>query len=176
MMKKQTIYVDLNGKIGDYVKRIRTNSITTDYQLKELQKSLNEIINSSKSMDATASNCEMVWSQLTATFKSITVKHKEYEVYKELLKAVDTIGGKIAYLCKKSGIKKEVCNSVDCSGKWRTDEGLLYEFKRYLLKSINNGTLKEEVTLYKTDQELLNMARKSLRVNGTKINEQRIAG
>lgn len=166
-MKKQTVFIDLKGNIGDYVKHIRTNSNTTDSELRGLQGKLNLIIKEMQSKPATADNCKYLWDNLVTVFYNTKIKHKEYAVYGELINAVDKIGYSIAYLCKRNGIKRQNNAVIDCG--IRTDKEILEAFKRFILNEILVGKINEERFAHKTDEELLQIAKQCMRIDGIKI-------
>lgn len=149
-MIKNTVFIDLKGNIGDYIKVIRTNSITTDTQLKSLQKELNGIITNYIKKQATAANCYYLWNELTTTFKAANIKHKEYEVYKELVSIIDGIGERIAYLCKRKGYKPRGITYCNCY----TEEEIADAVKKLLLDKFATDELDYREFMYKTDTEI----------------------
>lgn len=107
-MKKTTFFVDLQGYLGDYVKKIYTQAVTNDNDIVSLQKKLNVTISTMSKMPATAENCKTLWNRLTDLVRNAGVVHTEYDKYKEIVEAVDDIGYSIAYVCPRVGVKKPI--------------------------------------------------------------------
>lgn len=105
-MKKTVFFVDLQGYLGDYVKKIYTQAVTNDDEIVSLQKKLNVTISTMSKMPATADNCKALWNRLTDLVHNAGIVHTEYEAYQEIIKAVDDIGYSIAYVCPRVGVKK----------------------------------------------------------------------
>lgn len=125
-MKKNTVFVNLNGNLGDYAEKIYTQSATSDNAIVLLQKKLNATISMMGKLPATAENCKALWNKLTELVHNAGVVHTEYDKYKEIINAVDKIGENIAYLVPRFGIQKP--NSI---AERVVEDG--YEFK------INDG-------------------------------------
>ena len=108
MKKKTTFFVDLQGYLGDYVKKIYTQAVTNDDEIVSLQKKLNVTISTMSKMPATAENCKALWNRLTDLVHNAGIVHTEYDAYKEIINAVDKIGYSIAYVCPRVGVKKPI--------------------------------------------------------------------
>ena len=105
-MKKTVFFVDLQGYLGDYVKKIYTQAVTNDDEIVSLQKKLNVTISTMSKMPATADNCKALWNRLTDLVHNAGIVHTEYDAYKEIINAVDKIGYSIAYVCPRVGMIK----------------------------------------------------------------------
>lgn len=105
-MKKNTVFVNLNGNLGDYAERIFTQAVTTDNEIIVLKKKLNATISTMSKLPANVENCKALWNRLTDLVHNAGVVHTEYDAYKEIVKAVDDIGYSIAYVSPRNGIKK----------------------------------------------------------------------
>ena len=147
-MKKNTVFVNLNGNLGDYAERIFTQSASSDNEIIVLQKKLNATISMMGKLPATAENCKALWTKLVDLVYNAGVVHTEYEAYKEIIKAVDEIGENIAYIVPRIGIQKP--NSiaervVDDGYKLTINDGGTTDFTHFNLKYQND----ELVELYK---------------------------
>lgn len=165
-MKKQTVFVDLKGVLGKYVKKVFTEHKTVDVNVQSFRTSINILINKYQPLEATAENCEEIWTKLVKLCQNVVSEgiNKDDIVYKEIIKAVDDIGYSIAYLCKRK------------SGGWYdrevrfypeyTDKENLIAFKILILNLINRGVITEEnaKTDYKllSDEELLSLCKEYL--------------
>lgn len=105
-MKKNTVFVNLNGNLGDYAERIFTQAVTTDNEIIVLKKKLNATISTMSKLPANAENCKALWNRLTDLVHNADVVHTEYDAYKEIINAVDDIGYNIAYVSPRLGIQK----------------------------------------------------------------------
>ena len=174
-MKKTTFFVDLQGYLGDYVKKIYTQAVTNDDEIVSLQKKLNVTISTMSKMPATADNCKTLWNRLTDLVHNAGVVHTEYEAYKEIINAVDKIGYSIAYVCPRVGVKKHnesigrrekhismVENgTIDFRGNKLVYTGneLLKKFmEMYLWRISNDKTEYEEENLYRPLEEFYKAA------------------
>ena len=147
-MKKQTVFVTLNGKIGDYVEKIYTQETTSDNSIVLLQKKLNATISMMGKLPATAENCKALWTKLVDLVHNAGVVHTEYEAYQEIIKAVDEIGENIAYLVPRFGIQKpnNIAERVlDDGYEFKINEGGVTDFTHFNLKYDGD----ELVELYK---------------------------
>ena len=147
-MKKQTVFVTLNGKIGDYVEKIYTQETTSDNSIVLLQKKLNATISIMGKLPATAENCKALWTKLVDLVHNAGVVHTEYEAYQEIIKAVDEIGENIAYLVPRFGIQKpnNIAERVlDDGYEFKINEGGVTDFTHFNLKYDGD----ELVELYK---------------------------
>ena len=147
-MKKQTVFVTLNGKIGDYVQKIYTQETTGDDSIVLLQKKLNATISMMGKLPATAENCKALWTKLVDLVHNAGIVHKEYEAYQEIIKAVDEIGENIAYLVPRFGIQKPnniAERVVDDGYEFKINEGGVTDFTHFNLKYDGD----ELVELYK---------------------------
>ena len=147
-MKKNTVFVNLNGVIGDYVEKIYTQSVTTDNEIIVLKKKLNATISMMGKLPATAENCKELWTKLVDLVHNSSVVHTEYDIYKEIINAVDEIGENIAYLVPRCGIQKP--NSiaervVDDGYEFKINEGGVTDFTHFNIKYDGD----ELVELYK---------------------------
>ena len=147
-MKKNTVFVNLNGNLGDYAEKIYTQSASNDNAIVLLQKKLNATISMMGKLPATAENCKALWTKLVDLVHNSGVVHKEYDKYKEIINAVDKIGENIAYLVPRFGIQKP--NSiaervVDDGYKLTINDGGTTDFTHFNLKYQND----ELVELYK---------------------------
>ena len=164
-MKKTTFFVDLQGYLGDYVKKIYTQAVTNDDEIVSLQKKLNVTISTMSKMPATAENCKALWNRLTDLVHNAGIVHTEYDKYQEIIKAVDDIGYSIAYVCPRVGVKKPIGSvgrrekyigivnnsTVDFRGNKLVYTGyeLLKRFmEMYLWRISNDKTEYEEDKLY----------------------------
>ena len=147
-MKKNTVFVNLNGTLGDYAERIFTQAVTTDNSIIVLQKKLNVTISTMSKMPATAENCKALWNRLTDLVHNAGIVYTEYEAYKEIINAVDDIGYSIAYVCPRLGIQKPhniAERVVDDGYKLTINDGGTTDFTHFNLKYQND----ELVELYK---------------------------
>ena len=103
-MKKQTVFVDLKGVLGDYVKTIYTQSVTSSKDIQGLQAHLNVIIKQAQALPATKDNCKDLWYGLTKTVKDAYIVDKKQPAYLEIVQAVDNIGNEIAYISNRKGL------------------------------------------------------------------------
>ena len=147
-MKKNTVFVNLNGNLGDYAERIFTQAASSDNEIIVLQKKLNATISMMGKLPATAENCKALWTKLVNLVHNAGIVHTEYEAYKEIIKAVDEIGENIAYLVPRIGIQKP--NSiaervVDDGYKLTINDGGTTDFTHFNLKYDGD----ELVELYK---------------------------
>lgn len=147
-MKKNTVFVNLNGNLGDYAERIFTQSASSDNEIIVLQKKLNATISMMGKLPATAENCKALWTKLVDLVHNAGVVHTEYEAYKEIINAVDKIGENIAYIVPRIGIQKP--NSiaervVDDGYKLTINDGGTTDFTHFNLKYDGD----ELVELYK---------------------------
>ena len=174
-MKKTTFFVDLQGYLGDYVKKIYTQAVTNDNEIVSLQKKLNVTISTMSKMPATAENCKTLWNRLTDLVRNAGVVHTEYEAYQEIINAVDDIGYSIAYVCPRVGVKKPIESivrrekhismvengTIDFRGNKLVYTGneLLKQFMRmYLWRISNNREEYEEENLYLPLEEFYKVA------------------
>ena len=147
-MKKNTVFVTLIGTIGDYAEKIYTQSASSDDAIVLLQKKLNATISMMGKLPATAENCKALWTKLVDFVYNSSVVHTEYDIYKEIINAVDEIGNSIAYLVPRDGIQKP--NSiaervVDDGYEFKINEGGVTDFTHFNLKYDGD----ELVELYK---------------------------
>lgn len=165
-MKKQTVFIDLKGVLGKYVKKVFTEHKTIDVNVQTFRTSVNVLINKYQPQDATAENCEKLWLNLVKICQNVGSEgiNKEDVVYKEIISAIDNIGYSIAYLCKrKSGgwYNREVRFYPEY-----TDEENLKVFKILILNLINRGVITDENAKvdYKllSDDELLSLCKEYL--------------
>lgn len=147
-MKKQTVFVSLIGTIGDYVQKIYTESVTTDEPIIVLKRKLNATISTMQKLPATAENCKNLWTRLTDLVHNSGIVHKEYDIYKEIINAVDEIGNSIAYLVPRLGIEKphSIAERVVEDGyELKINEGGVTDFSHFNLKYYGD----ELIELYK---------------------------
>ena len=147
-MKKNVVFVNLNGTLGDYAEKIFHQTTTSDNEIIVLKKKLNATISMMGKLPATAENCKALWTKLVDLVHNAGVVHTEYEAYKEIIKAVDEIGENIAYLVPRFGIQKP--NSiaervVDDGYEFKINEGGVTDFTHFNLKYDGD----ELVELYK---------------------------
>lgn len=169
-MKKTVFFVDLQGYLGDYVKKIYTQAVTNDDEIVSLQKKLNVTISTMSKMPATADNCKALWNRLTDLVHNAGVVHTEYDAYKEIINAVDKIGYSIAYVCPRVGMIKHIGSvgrrekhinivnngTTDLRGNKLVYTGyeLLKRFMEiYLWRISNNKEEYEEENLYRPLEE-----------------------
>ena len=136
-MKKNTVFVNLNGNLGDYAEKIFTQSASSDNEIIVLQKKLNATISMMGKLPATAENCKALWYRLTDLVHNAGVVHTEYEAYKEIINAVDKIGENIAYLVPRIGIQKpnSIAERVVEDGyEFKINEGGVTDFTHFNLK------------------------------------------
>ena len=147
-MKKNTVFVNLNGTLGDYAERIFTKAVTTDNEIIVLKKKLNSTISTMSKMPANAENCKALWYRLTDLVHNAGVVHTEYDAYKEIINAIDAIGYNIAYVSPRNGIKKPhniAERVVDDGYKLTINNGGTTDFTHFNLKYQDD----ELVELYK---------------------------
>ena len=147
-MKKNTVFVNLNGNLGDYAEKIFTQSASSDNEIIVLQKKLNATISMMGKLPATAENCKALWTKLVDLVYNAGVVHTEYEAYKEIINAVDKIGENIAYLVPRFGIQKpnSIAERVVEDGyEFKINEGGVTDFTHFNLKYESD----ELVELYK---------------------------
>lgn len=147
-MKKNTVFVNLNGNLGDYAEKIFHQTTTSDNEIIVLKKKLNATISMMGKLPATAENCKALWTKLVDLVHNAGVVHTEYEAYKEIIKAVDDIGYSIAYVCPRLGIQKPhnlAERVVDDGYKLTINDGGTTDFTHFNLKYQND----ELVELYK---------------------------
>ena len=136
-MKKNTVFVNLNGNLGDYAEKIYTQSASSDNEIIVLQKKLNATISMMGKLPATAENCKALWTKLVDLVKNAGVVHTEYDKYKEIINAVDEIGENIAYLVPRIGIQKpnSIAERVVEDGyEFKINEGGVTDFTHFNLK------------------------------------------
>ena len=147
-MKKNTVFVNLNGTLADYAEKIYTQSASSDNAIVLLQKKLNATISMIGKLPATAENCKALWTKLVDLVKNAGVVHTEYDKYKEIIKEVDKIGENIAYLVPRFGIQKpnSIAERVIEDGyKLTINDGGTTDFTHFNLKYQDD----ELVELYK---------------------------
>ena len=147
-MKKNTVFVNLNGTLGDYVEKIFHQTTTSDNEIIVLKKKLNATISMMSKLPATAENCKALWTKLVDLVHNAGIVHKEYEAYQEIIKAVDEIGENIAYLVPRFGIQKPnniAERVVDDGYEFKINEGGVTDFTHFNLKYDGD----ELVELYK---------------------------
>ena len=147
-MKKNTVFVNLNGKLGDYAEKIFHQTTTSDNEIIVLKKKLNSTISMMSKLPATAENCKALWTKLVDLVHNAGVVHTEYEAYQEIIKAVDEIGENIAYLVNRFGIQKPnniAERVVDDGYEFKINEGGVTDFTHFNLKYDGD----ELVELYK---------------------------
>ena len=136
-MKKNTVFVNLNGTLGDYVEKIFHQTTTSDNEIIVLKKKLNATISMMSKLPATAENCKALWTKLVDLVHNAGVVHTEYEAYQEIIKAVDEIGENIAYLVPRFGIQKPnniAERVVDDGYEFKINEGGVTDFTHFNLK------------------------------------------
>lgn len=136
-MKKNTVFVNLNGTLGDYAEKIFTQSASSDNEIIVLQKKLNATISMMGKLPATAENCKALWTKLVDLVYNAGVVHTEYDKYQEIIKAVDKIGENIAYLVPRFGIQKpnSIAERVVEDGyEFKINEGGVTDFTHFNLK------------------------------------------
>ena len=147
-MKKNTVFVNLNGTLGDYAEKIFHQTTTSDNEIIVLKKKLNATISMMGKLPATAENCKALWTKLVDLVHNAGIVHKEYEAYQEIIKAVDEIGENIAYLVPRFGIQKpnNIAERVVEDGyEFKINEGGVTDFTHFNLKYDSD----ELVELYK---------------------------
>lgn len=147
-MKKNTVFVNLNGTLGDYAEKIFHQTTTSDNEIIVLKKKLNATISMMSKLPATAENCKALWTKLVDLVHNAGVVHTEYEAYKEIIKAVDEIGENIAYLVPRFGIQKPnniAERVVDDGYEFKINDGGVTDFTHFNLKYEGD----ELVELYK---------------------------
>ena len=147
-MKKNTVFVNLNGTLGDYVEKIFHQTTTSDNEIIVLKKKLNATISMMSKLQATSENCKALWTKLVDLVHNAGVVHTEYEAYQEIIKAVDEIGENIAYLVPRFGIQKPnniAERVVDDGYEFKINEGGVTDFTHFNLKYDGD----ELVELYK---------------------------
>ena len=136
-MKKNTVFVNLNGTLGDYVEKIFHQTTTSDNEIIVLKKKLNATISMMSKLQATSENCKALWTKLVDLVHNAGVVHTEYEAYQEIIKAVDEIGENIAYLVPRFGIQKPnniAERVVDDGYEFKINEGGVTDFTHFNLK------------------------------------------
>lgn len=147
-MKKNTVFVNLNGTIGNYVEKIFHQTTTSDNEIIALKKKLNATILTMQKLPATAENCKNLWTRLVDLVHNAGVVHTEYEAYKEIINAVDEIGNSIAYLVPRFGIQKPNSIServIEDGYEFKINDGGTTDFTHFNLKYDGD----ELVELYK---------------------------
>lgn len=177
-MKKNTVFVNLAGTLADYAEKIFTQSASSDNEIIVLQKKLNATISMMGKLPATAENCKALWTKLVGLVHNAGVVHKEYDIYKEIIKAVDEIGENIAYLVPRFGIQKpnSIAERVVEDGyEFKINEGgvtdfshlnLKYEcdelvelYKWHYLWMVSKGDIEyDEEILYASNEKILEVA------------------
>lgn len=147
-MKKNTVFVNLNGTIGYYVEKIFHQTTTSDNEIIALKKKLNATILTMQKLPATAENCKNLWTRLVDLVHNAGVVHTEYEAYKEIINAVDEIGNSIAYLVPRFGIQKPNSIServIEDGYEFKINDGGTTDFTHFNIKYDGD----ELVELYK---------------------------
>jgi len=174
---KQTVFITLKGNIDRYVQMIFTKTNTKNKDVQILKTKLNIQIKDFLELPATADNCKELWQNLMEIFKETEITDKKDECYKEIVKAVDDIGKKIAYISKRTGITNraysegyEISYLYDKQREKEPDRTLIYLFltvksdsdfldltKRMLLYACNNSQFKLEGSKFDqmTEEELV---------------------
>lgn len=139
MKKNNVIFLDLKGDLMNYLDFIFTKARTSDVTIHSLKTQLNLIIKEAKEgkLRATAFNCEYIWKKLTATVKEANIQRKNDPCYKEIIKAIDTIGQHIAYISSRKGWKYKPMAIYDNY----TDEELITAFKIILVNQYSDKSL-----------------------------------
>lgn len=177
MKKKNTVFVNLNGTIGDYVEKIFHQTTTSDNEIIALKKKINATISTMQKLPATAENCKALWTRLVDLIHNSGVVHTEYEAYKEIIKAVDKIGENIAYLVPRWGIQKpnSIAERVIEDGyEFKINEGGTTDFTHFNLKYdgdelvelykwhylwlVSKGEEYDEEILYASNEKILEVA------------------
>lgn len=176
-MKKNTVFVNLNGTLADYAEKIYTQSASSDNAIVLLQKKLNATISMMGKLPATAENCKALWTKLVDLVKNAGVVHTEYDKYKEIIKAVDKIGENIAYLVPRCGIQKpnSIAERVIEDGyEFKINDGGTTDFTHFNLKYdgdelvelykwnylwlVSKGEEYDEEILYASNEKILEVA------------------
>ena len=177
-MKKNTVFVNLNGTLGDYAEKIFHQTTTSDNEIIVLKKKLNATISMMGKLPATAENCKALWTKLVDLVHNAGVVHTEYEAYQEIIKAVDEIGENIAYLVPRFGIQKpnSIAERVVEDGyEFKINEGGVTDFTHlnlkydgdelvelykwhYLWLVFNNSIEYDEDILYASNDKILEVA------------------
>lgn len=157
-LNRTTVFIDLKGYLNNYVKTIYTKSTTGDKNIHLLKSQINVAIKKAMTLPATADNCKILWESLKKIVDNANIQHKEYDAYKEIIEAVDSIGYSIAYMCKRT------------NGGWKyrpitiypdyNDDELLLATKIILLNLYNEGTITDTTHPntpyhYMSDEDLL---------------------
>ena len=173
--KLNTVFIDLKGKLANYLGKVYTNHTTNDVAVQTLKTKLNIIINDikEKGLPATAENCEEAWKSIVAAVYDSQIENREDTCYKEIIDIVNNIGMTIAYLCKRRGggwVNQEIGLYPEY-----TDYEKLKAFKILLLNKINEGKITRENQRYEysymTDEELLDLCNEYM----DKVRESRAA-
>lgn len=176
-MKKNTVFVNLNGTIGNYVEKIFHQTTTSDNEIIALKKKLNATILTMQKLPATAENCKNLWTRLVDLVHNAGVVHTEYEAYKEIINAVDEIGNSIAYLVPRFGIQKPNSIServIEDGYEFKINDGGTTDFTHFNLKYdgdelvelykwhylwlVSKGEEYDEEILYASNEKILEVA------------------
>lgn len=173
--KLNTVFIDLKGKLVNYLGKVYTQHSTSDMEIKALQTKLRIILNDVKEngLPATAENCEETWKLIVAAVHESNIENREDICYKEIIDIVNNIGMTIAYICKRRGggwVNQEIGLYPEY-----TDDEKLRAFKILLLNMINQGKITKDNQkydyCYMTDEDLLMLCN----VYMAKVRESRAA-
>lgn len=151
-MKKNTVYVNLQGLLGDYVQKVTRTSKTGDKAIQKLQEDINRSINVASRVAATKGNCKELWERITSLIKNSGIKNTEYKAYKEIVEAVDRIGYKIAYIVPRKGFKmttQEADEYFTTSTEDKAELGKVYMLYALTLAEKHKKEFDKEVIAYK---------------------------
>lgn len=104
------VYVSLDGVLGDYVKPIKTKSVTGSQNLKALQASINNLVFQYSVKPAYADNCQLLWEGLSKVMeeadKSLTPTEKKWDVFKEIEAWYVDVREQLATGARRKGVSR----------------------------------------------------------------------
>lgn len=105
-MTKETVFINLRGRIGDYAPLIKRETKTRSVEIQGLEYRLNEEIKKWRDTRATADNCSLFWNSLSKEFKRVKVTPTDdvqRRAYDEIMECIRNIGKEVAYFTFRSG-------------------------------------------------------------------------
>ena len=106
-----TVYLNLNGVLGDYVKQIRTKSTTKSIGLINMQAELNQCVEKHVSIAATAGNCKKFFEELQEIAQrktnALTEQEMTWDKFKEIEDWYMHAGYQLAIGYTRKGVSME---------------------------------------------------------------------
>ena len=139
---KSTVFVDLQGKMIDYVHQIYRESRTKDDEVQVFDQKLRILIKQYLYKQATKNNCKKLWTGLTEIINTSVVHNTEDPAYKEILACVEKIGESIAYF--NANRKGWNGNNIKPLTGVCSEEEKIQIAKEEVLRGLINGEVNEK--------------------------------